>query len=77
LSEGTGHRHASARNGAISLAKITTAQDLLDSELVVLNLGLDIFRQALESQKVKCVQVDLSQAPKLEKRLADALDRLL
>jgi len=59
------------------LAKRTTAQDLLGSELVVLNLGLDIFRQSLEAQKVKCVQVDLTQAPKLEKKLADALDRLL
>lgn len=59
------------------MAKKTTAQNLLGSELVVLNLGLDIFRQALESQNVKCVQVDLTQAPKLEKKLADALDRLL
>ena len=50
---------------------------LLESELVVLNLGLDIFRQALEDQKVRCVQVDLTQAPKLDKKLADALDRLL
>ncbi|MDA4124506.1 MAG: hypothetical protein OK438_03540 [Thaumarchaeota archaeon] len=50
---------------------------LLDSELVVLNVGLDIFRQAMESQKVRCVQVDLMNAPKLEKRLADALDSLL
>ena len=59
------------------MADKATPQGLLDSELVVLNLGLDIFRQALESQKVKCVQVDLGQAPKLEKKLADALDRLL
>ena len=50
---------------------------LLSSDLVVLNLGLDIFREALESQKVRCAQVDLSQAPKLDKKLADALDRLL
>ena len=50
---------------------------LLESELVVLNIGLDIFRQALEEQKVRCVQVDLTQAPKLERKLADALDRLL
>ena len=50
---------------------------LLGSELVVLNLGLDIFRQALESQKVRCAQVDLQEAPKLDRRLADALDRLL
>jgi hypothetical protein len=52
-------------------------RDLLGSELVVLNVGLDIFREALESQKVRCSQVDLMQAPKLEKKLADALDALL
>ena len=50
---------------------------LLGSELVVLNLGLDIFREALESQKVRCVQVDLTQAPALDKKLSDALERLL
>ena len=59
------------------MGKKATAQNLLGSDLVVLNLGLDIFREALESQKVKCVQVDLTRAPKLEKKLADALDRLL
>ena len=59
------------------MARKTENKTILGSELVVLNLGLDIFRQALESQKVKCVQVDLQQAPKLEKKLADALDRLL
>ncbi len=59
------------------MARKTGEKGLLGSELVVLNLGLDIFRQALESQKVKCVQVDLQQAPKLDKKLADALDRLL
>lgn len=53
------------------------ARGLLGSELVVLNLGLDIFREALENQKVKCVQVDLGQAPVLDKKLAEALDRLL
>jgi len=59
------------------LANKPNPPNLLESELVVLNLGLDIFRQALESQKVKCVQVDLTQAPELERKLADALDRLL
>jgi len=65
------------RNGVTSLARKVAARELFKSELVVLNLGLDIFRQALESQKVRCVQVDLTRAPKLEKKLADALDRLL
>jgi len=53
------------------------APKLIGSELVVLNLGLDIFRQALESQKVKCVQVDLAQVPVLDRKLAEALDKLL
>ena len=55
----------------------TRGGELLSSELVALNLGLDIFRQALTDQKVRCAQVDLTQAPKLEKKLADALDKLL
>jgi hypothetical protein len=59
------------------LAKKAGRRSLLSSELKVLNLGLDIFRQSLEAQKVKCVQVDLQQAPKLEKKLADALESLL
>ena len=59
------------------MARKAAARKLLGSELVVINLGLDIFRQALDSQKVKCVQVDLTQAPNLDKKLADALDRLL
>ena len=53
------------------------AGTLLSSDLVVLNVGLDIFREALETQKVRCAQVDLSQAPKLDRKLAEALDRLL
>lgn len=63
-------------SGVSCLAE-TGAQGLLSSDLVVLNVGLDIFRESLESQKVRCAQVDLSQAPELDKRLADALDRLL
>lgn len=59
------------------MVRKTPAEGLLTSELVVLNVGLDIFREALESQNVRCAQVDLTQAPKLEKKLADALDRLL
>ena len=50
---------------------------LLGSELVVLNIGLDIFRQALEDQMVRCIPVDLTLAPKLDWTLSDALDRLL
>ena len=53
------------------------SEELLSSKLVALNLGLDIFRQGLADQRVKCAQVDVQQVPRLEKKLADALDRLL
>ena len=59
------------------MAKASKSERLLVSELVVLNLGLDIFGQALQDQKVKCAQVDIQQVPKLEKKLADALSKLL
>ena len=55
----------------------TKSEELLTSKLVALNLGLDIFRQGLVGQKVTCAQVDVQQVPKLEKKLADALDKLL
>lgn len=59
------------------MAKRSRSEELLSSELAALNLGLDIFRQGLVNQGVKCVQVDVQQAPALEKKLADALDKLL
>ena len=59
------------------MAKTSKGEELLNAELVVLNLGLDIFRQALTDQKVRCAQVALQQVPELEKKLADALDKLL
>lgn len=59
------------------MARRSRSEELLGSELVALNLGLDIFRQGLVDQGVKCAQVDVQQAPKLEKKLADALDKLL
>lgn len=59
------------------MAKADRSEQLLNSELQVLNLGLDIFKQALLDQGVKCAQVDLQQPPQLEKKLADALGKLL
>lgn len=59
------------------MAKTSKGEQLLASELVVLSLGLDIFSQTLREQGVRCAQVDLQMAPQLEKRLADALSKLL
>lgn len=53
------------------------AADLLGSELVVVNVGLDIFYQSMVQQKVKAVQVSLPPSPALDKRLSAALDKIL
>lgn len=53
------------------------AAGLLGAELKVVNVGLDIFYQALLQQGVDAVQVSLTPPPRLEKRLSDALDKIL
>jgi hypothetical protein len=58
------------------LAK-SKAEELLSSELKVVNVGLDIFYQSLLQQGVNAVQVSIPPSPKLEKRLSDALDKIL
>lgn len=54
-----------------------SAKKLLDSELRVINLGLDIFYSALASQDVKAIDVDWKPAPKLDKESEDILDKIL
>lgn len=53
------------------------ARKLLDSELKVINLGLDIFYNALAEQQVKAIDVDWKPAPKLDKESEDILDKIL
>lgn len=53
------------------------ARKLLDSELKVVNLGLDIFYNALAAQEVKAVDVDWKPSPKLDKESEDILDKIL
>ena len=60
------------------MVKSSPEQDvIMSSELVVINLGLETFKTALEQQKVVCFQVVLQPRPKLQKKLQDALDKLL
>jgi len=58
------------------LAKSKAAQ-LLGAELVVLNVGLEIFYLSMVQQKVTAVQVSLPPSPALEKRLSAALDKIM
>ena len=53
------------------------ARKLFDAELKVINVGLDIFYNALRMQNVMAVDVNWKPAPKLEKETEDILDKIL
>jgi hypothetical protein len=50
---------------------------LFTSELKVINIGLEIFRDALEAQGVDVAQVSWQAPPKLEKEYEDILSKIL
>ena len=50
---------------------------LFTSELKVINIGLDIFSDALKAQGVDVVQVSWQPPPKLEKEYEDILSKML
>jgi hypothetical protein len=56
---------------------VTTARRLLDSELNVVNIGLEIFHNALKLQNIKVVDVNWNPPPKLDKETEDLLDKIL
>ena len=56
---------------------ITTARRLLESELNVVNIGIEIFHNALKLQNIKVVDVTWSPPPKLDKETEDLLDKIL
>jgi len=50
---------------------------LFTSELKVVNVGLDVFRDALEAQGVDVIQVSWQAPLKLEKEYEDILSKIL
>jgi hypothetical protein len=50
---------------------------LFTSELKVINIGLEIFKDALEAQSVDVVQVSWQAPVKLEKEYEDILSKIL
>ena len=50
---------------------------LFTSELKVINIGLEIFNDALKAQAVNSVQVSWQPPPKLEKEYEDILSKIL
>ena len=51
--------------------------ELFSSELKVINIGLEIFNDALKAQGVNSVQVSWEPPPKLEKEYEDILAKIL
>lgn len=56
---------------------MSEARKLFDVDLKVINIGLDIFYNALQMQNVKAVDVNWRPAPKLDKESDDILDKIL
>jgi hypothetical protein len=50
---------------------------LFTSELKVINIGLELFRDALEAQSVDVAQVSWQMPVKLEKEYEDILSKIL
>lgn len=56
---------------------MTSFAELLNTPLVVINVGLKMFAESLESQGVEVVQVDWAPPAGGDQELADLLDKLL
>jgi hypothetical protein len=54
-----------------------TGKALLDSELNVVNVGLEIFFNALRLQDINVIDVSWSPPAKLDKETEDILDKIL
>ena len=57
--------------------KTNNAATMLSSELNVVNVGLEIFYNALKLQNIKVLDVNWNPPPKLEKETRDLLDKML
>ena len=58
---------------------MTKSKKLLDSELRVINLGLDIFFDGLQAQNVNAIQVDWKPSARtaLDKKSEEILSKIL
>jgi hypothetical protein len=54
-----------------------TQRKLLDSDLTVINIGMNIFYDALKVQNVKVIQVDWKPGPVLDKLSEEILSKIM
>ena len=52
-------------------------QKLFGSELKIINVGLELFKDALEAQGITVAQVSWQKPPQLEKEYEDILSKIL
>ena len=55
----------------------STSADIIGQEIKVINIGLDIFREALEAQDVKVVQVDWEVPAKGDEKVINILKKMM
>jgi hypothetical protein len=60
-----------------SSTTVDTARDLFGSELNVVNIGLEIFYNALKLQDIHAVDANWNPPPKLDKDTQEILDKIL
>jgi hypothetical protein len=66
------------RNSARQIDIMTSKQKkLLDSDLTVLNIGMNIFYEALRVQNIKVIQVDWKPGPVLDKLSEEILSKIM
>ncbi len=54
-----------------------TQKKLLDSDLTVINIGMNVFYDALKVQNVKVIQVDWRPGPVLDKLSEEILSKIM
>lgn len=54
-----------------------TQKKLLDSDLTVINIGVNIFYDALKVQNIKVIQVDWKPGPVLDKLSEEILSKIM
>ncbi|MGH9975953.1 MAG: hypothetical protein ACRD8Z_08985, partial [Nitrososphaeraceae archaeon] len=66
------------RNPARQIDIMTNkSRKLLDSDLMVLNIGMSIFYDALQVQNIKVIQIDWKPGPTLDKLSEEILSKIM
>lgn len=72
------HIHGLLAKSARQIDKMTNRQKkLLDTNLTVLNIGMNIFYDALQVQNIKVIRVDWKPGPVVDKLSEEILSKIM